>query len=86
MPKSPLPGQRSVGIAAKDLRVEERMRSSLRIYCLNYDYYYSVTNPRVTPAGSPATVTRVSGKGVPMVGITLSPSRLIVMSGASVCP
>ena len=31
MPKYPLPGQRSVGIAAKDLRVEERMRSRLRI-------------------------------------------------------
>ena len=30
MPKSPLPGQRSVGIAAKDLRVEERMRNRLR--------------------------------------------------------
>ena len=30
MPKSPLPGQRSDGIAAKDLRVEERMRNRLR--------------------------------------------------------
>ena len=30
MPKYPLPGQRSVGIAAKDLRVEERMRNRLR--------------------------------------------------------
>ena len=30
MPKSPLPGQRSDGNAAKDLRVEERMRNRLR--------------------------------------------------------